>query len=37
MTWANNSPAHAASIDALAYELYGLTQEEIDIVEGREH
>ena len=24
-------------IDALVYELYGLTEEEIAIVEGREH
>ena len=24
-------------IDALAYELYGLTEEEIAIVEGRDH
>jgi hypothetical protein len=26
-----------AQIDALVYELYGLTQEEIDIVEGQAH
>jgi hypothetical protein len=26
-----------AEIDALAYELYGFTEEEIAIVEGRDH
>lgn len=26
-----------AQIDALVYELYGLTEEEIGVVEGRDH
>ena len=31
------SEATDAEIDALVYELYGLTEEEIAIVEGRDH
>jgi len=30
-------PATCQVIDALVYELYGLTEEEIAIVEGRDH
>ena len=31
-----HAPATDAGIDALVYELYGMTEEEIAIVEGRE-
>lgn len=33
---ANSSPSLDREIDALVYELYGLTEEEIRIVEGGE-
>jgi len=35
--WRRHIDATGAEIDGLVYELHGLTEEEIAIVEGREH